>query len=200
MLIAKFHIKANDPADQYAPLFELMPVSRGDRNARWASATPSGDMRVTRSADDGLVTLLGDVKARWKAGEKKHPEVLIHIAFADDERDGNLDDWMSWRFHSFEHAYHGCNVVLSADGNGSTTLRMVVNNPSAVEVLRTEFGRRLFDVLPDITPVWVRVVESFDAVLGDGHEFAQTTEYEEGVYYFRMCALCGSPADQHATL
>lgn len=102
---AKFNIsKIELSAGNQGGKVILQAVSRGERNADWASATPSGTLEMQVNNPAGFEWFLKRMQAQREAG--RYPEVWIDIS---DSMDGWPGDGHAFRLADVpeEHYQHG---------------------------------------------------------------------------------------------
>lgn len=90
---AKFNIKSIEltPGNQGGKIV-LQAVSRGDRNADWAAATPSGTIEMYVNNPDGFAWFLDRLQAQREVG--RYPEVFVDFS---DSVDGWVGDGHKFR-------------------------------------------------------------------------------------------------------
>jgi hypothetical protein len=86
---AKFHIQSIElrPGVGAGGEVKLQAVSRGDRNAEWASATPSGSMTMLIQNEPALAFFTDMLAVSRTTG--KYPEVFIDITPSSDGYPGD---------------------------------------------------------------------------------------------------------------
>ena len=82
---ARFHISAIElTPNNRGGKVTLKPVSRGDRNAKWAEATPSGEMTMYVNNASGFQWFM-DLLEASKSGECRWPEVDITMTVSPQQ-------------------------------------------------------------------------------------------------------------------
>lgn len=120
---AKFNIAKIElsPGNQGGKVV-LQAVSRGERNADWASATPSGTIEMTVNNPAGFQWFLDRLQAQREAG--RYPEVWVDFS---DSMDGWPGDGHKFRLADVPetHYQHGkcgeCGFPKVAEYDGKQT-------------------------------------------------------------------------------
>jgi hypothetical protein len=199
---AKFHVQTIDIDTTPGALavVNLQAVSRGDRNAEWSSATPSGNMKLRTEGDElaMLQALLDDADASVVVNEHGHrvrtryPEVFLTIADSPDtdQRNG------AWTLESVSFGYGFRVTIAKGYGENRSELTMSIQATPAGEWFKTRalHALNVGSAAPMLT---ITIEPSTDGYLGDGHAFRMSEGYAPNSYYYGKCGICGEAEDRH---
>lgn len=130
-VVCKMFLKEKKEESGYMDVYSLGVVCRGDENKSWATATPSGAMKVR--TNDFLAMM-------WRENTKE-----VEVLITPDE-DGE------WKFTSCAWTYAGCQAVfdqVSSNADGvwlpAGNLALTINASGATKVLRENYAQGLIN-------------------------------------------------------
>jgi hypothetical protein len=205
-LIAKFHATSITTAHLAGGVVKASAVMRGDRNASFATASPSGNLEMHVSEPE-LWWFLDQRSRAAQAHEARkeraaaiaaetgkevplpHAGVEVFIDLATTALDGKVVRLM--QLIECPEGEHGSCVwesVRSDDAGGWTKLVIYISNPGAVRQVQAAKNAGQVEWFLALTA-------STDGFAGDGHSF-RSSLYSKGVYGSDLCGECfGKPED-----
>lgn len=206
-IVAKLAISEIQILPRSGGTVKLSAVSRGDKNATWAAATPSGLMTVHATEEnlawflrlrqdvlDYNATTFADIDPAWRASQAgSHAcEVLVYIGegIRSTPPDGSIP--LKMNVSTIDRRRDGLaagKATLAAVNGPYSTMELQINNPPAFEFLEAHFENHS-------DPLDVTITRCSDGYPGDGHTFVKSV-YPAGTYGHDNCGECGGTREQH---
>lgn len=180
---AKFYLShLEQKVGKDGAIAHLKAVCRGDRNAEWSAASPSGDLALNVDADQ-----VDAFKAMLDAPRHGHqPEVFLDLTNTGSVRPALVEAPMVLSGLTRRPSGHGTVELIGKGPKYTDRLTIQITNPPAVNQ---------FDELLAAPEVTLYVTLATDGFPGDGHEFRPSSGPEGTIYGPDRCAECGLAAE-----
>lgn len=206
-IIAKFHATSITLTHLTGGIVKASAVMRGDRNASFASASPSGNLEMhvsepelwwfldqrshaAQAHEARLVRAAAIAAETGKEVPLPHAGVEVFIDLATTALDGKVVRLMQLiECPDGEHGSCVWESVRSDDAGGWTKLVIYINNPSAVRQVQAAKNAGQVEWFLALTA-------STDGFAGDGHPFRNSL-YSKGVYGHDLCGECFGKREDH---